>query len=236
MTMQTTPPGSAKAAPHAGMVHPLAGSFDELYDAGLRAAGMSDNARRRPRFYHLAQMFNLGRPVPGETAEVGCFRGLSSFLLCHLERQAAPGFTGATHSVVDSFEGLGPPSAEDELPPEVEGRFSTTSVEHVRRTLAEFPGVRIYKGWVPAAFIMLPERRYRFVHVDVDLYKPTRDSLEYFYPRLHRGGMIVVDDFGPWPGGGKYPGCARAVMEFCEHWRLTFAALTTGNAVITRQR
>ena len=236
MTIQTSPQGPATADANAGMVHPLAGAFDELYDAGLRSAEMPDNARRRPRFYNLAQVFNLSRPVPGETAEVGCFRGLSSFLICHLVKRSAPHFTGATHSVVDSFEGLGPPSEEDELPPDVEGRFSTTSVEHVRRTLAEFPDVRIYQGWVPGVFLALPERRYRFVHVDVDLYEPTRDSLEYFYPRLHRGGMIVVDDFGPWPGGGKYPGCSKAVLEFCEPRGLEVAALTTGNAVIVKPR
>jgi O-methyltransferase len=218
------------------MVHPRAGPFDALYDAGLRRAGMRDNARRRPRFYNLTQMFHLSRPEPGPTAEVGCFRGLSSFLLCHLIRQGSPGFTGATHSIIDSFEGLGAPVEADELPPDVEGRFSTTSVEHVRRTLADFPDVEIHQGWVPGAFSMLPERRYRFVHVDVDLYQPTRDSLEYFYPRLHAGAMIVVDDFGPWPGGGRYPGCSKAVTEFCEHRDLAFAALTTGNAVIVRHR
>jgi O-methyltransferase len=195
---------------------------------------MPDNARRRPRFYHLTQIFNLSRQVPGETVEVGCFRGLSSFLLCHVMKRWAPDFTGATHSLVDSFEGLGAPVEADELPPEVKGRFGTTSVAHVRRTLAEFPDVKIYKGWVPEMLDTLPEREYRFVHVDVDLYEPTKDCLEFFYPRLHRGGIIVVDDFGPWPGGGRYPGCSKAVGEFCGARHLEFAALTTGNAIIVK--
>jgi hypothetical protein len=235
MTSEAISQGPVRTGATVGMVHPMAREFNELYDAGLRIAGMPDNARRRPRFYNLIQMFNLSRLVPGETAEVGCFRGLSSYLLCHRMKRSSPGFTGATHSVIDSFEGLGPPVEADELPPEVEGRFSTTSVEHVRQTLAEFPDVKIYKGWVPGAFRMLPEHRYRFVHIDVDLYEPTRDSLRYFYPRLHRGGMIVVDDFGPWPGGGKYPGCSKAVKEFCGDRGLDVAALTTGNAVIVKQ-
>src|SRR5688572_31529904 len=37
---------------------------------------------------------------------------------------------------------------------------------------------------------------------DVDVYQPTRDSLEYFYPRLVTGGILVCDDYG-WPGARK---------------------------------
>ncbi len=216
------------------MVHPLAKDFDELYDAGLKISEMTDNLGRRPRFYNLTQIFNLSRPVKGDTVEIGCFRGLSSYLLCHLMNRSSPDFTGATHHLIDSFEGLSDPVEADELLPDVKGRFSMTSVEHVRRTLAEFPEVKIYKGWVPDVFRELPDRDYRFVHIDVDLYEPTRDCLHFFYPRLNSGGIIVVDDFGPWPRGGRYPGCSKAVMEFCQAQNLSVAALTTGNALIVK--
>ena len=71
-----------------------------------------------------------------------------------------------------------------------------------------FPGVTFNPGWIPVSFAGLPERRYRFVHVDVDLYQPTLDAFAYFFPRLEAGGLIVTDDYN-WPGGRK------AVDEFC---------------------
>ncbi|MCH8490338.1 MAG: TylF/MycF family methyltransferase [Oceanicaulis sp.] len=215
------------------MLHPFK-DLDDLYETGLHLAQMPDAKRRRARFYHLMQLFALTGGLDGETIEAGCFRGLSSFLLCHMTRRLDPAFRGQTHTVVDSFEGLSAPVAADKTGREAEGRFSNTSPEHVRRTLAEFPDVMLHKGWIPEVLQGLPEKRYRFAHVDVDLYTPTLHCLAYFYDRLTPGGMIVVDDFGPWPDGGRYPGCTTAVMEFCAERGLHFAALNTGNAVIIR--
>ncbi len=48
------------------------------------------------------------------------------------------------------------------------------------------------------------------MHVDVDLYRPTRDTVEFFYPRLSPGGVILFDDYG----SAMCPGAARAVDEF----------------------
>ena len=53
-------------------------------------------------------------------------------------------------------------------------------------------------------------KKFAFVHVDVDLYQPTLDSLKFFYPRLLPGGVIVVDDYGY----SVFPGAKRAVDEF----------------------
>lgn len=216
------------------MRHPFS-DFNELYERGLERSEMNEATLRRPRFYNLVQFFSLSRGIPGDTAEVGCFRGLSSFLLCHAARTVKPDFAGEGHHIIDSFEGLSAPTKEDDLDERMQGRFSDTSVEHVRRTLGEFPNVNIIKGWVPQAFSLLPELNYRFVHIDVDLYNPTRACLEYFYPRVARGGVIVVDDFGPWPQGGKYVGCTRAVTGFCEANDIRFAAINTGNAVIIKR-
>ena len=56
-----------------------------------------------------------------------------------------------------------------------------------------------------------------FVSIDVDLYQPTRDGLNFFYPRLVSGGFILVHDYG----SSNYPGCAEAVREFCDAHKLT---------------
>ena len=53
-------------------------------------------------------------------------------------------------------------------------------------------------------------RKYSFVHIDVDLYQPTLDSHEYFFERLHKGGIIVCDDYGY----SQFPGASLAVDKF----------------------
>lgn len=207
--------------------------FVAMYEEGLRLTGMSDNAWRRPRFFHLLQMFRLTRGLAGATCEAGVYRGLASYLLCRERRAEDGAFDGTGHFAIDSFEGLSVPGERD-ADPGCAGRFGDTSVELVRDVLGGFPRVKLIKGWIPRALDALPEQRYRFVHVDVDLHDPTRSCLEYFYPRLVCGGVLVVDDYGPWPTG-EWPGCRIAVHEFCAELCVAFAALDTGNVVIVKR-
>lgn len=208
-------------------------AFISMYEDGLTRSQMAEHPWRRPRFFHMTQMLRLTAGIPGATAEAGVFRGLGSYLMCRVRREETPTFDGSGHFMIDSFEGL-PPGRDDDGPTAIVGRFNDTSVEHVRGALSEFPGATIVKGWIPGAFAELPEQTYRFVHVDVDLHDSTLDSLEYFYPRMSPGGIIVIDDYGPWPTG-VWPGCAKAVRTFCDRTGVPHTALDTGNAVIVKR-
>ena len=42
---------------------------------------------------------------------------------------------------------------------------------------------------------MFRNRRFSFVHLDVDLYQSTLDCLNFFYPRLSLGGIIISHDY-----------------------------------------
>jgi hypothetical protein len=67
--------------------------------------------------------------------------------------------------------------------------------------------------------------------VDVDLFRPTRDALEFFYPRLVPEGTIVVDDYS-WR---NFPGARAGVDGFVsEHSPRFFLPLQAGGCVIVR--
>ena len=53
----------------------------------------------------------------------------------------------------------------------------------VKNLLKEFEFIKIYKGWIPEVF-KENNKTYQFVHIDVDLYQPTFDALNYFFPKL----------------------------------------------------
>lgn len=137
---------------------------------------------------------------------------MSSHLILSRLRLHDPAFAGRGHHVFDSFQGLSAPTVEDEVnddDPNADsirlmsqpGSFRASLAE-VKQALAEFPEVKYHPGWIPLSFGGLPERKYRLVHLDVDLYDPTLAALEHFYPRLSRQGVIVRDDYG-WPGGAR---------------------------------
>ena len=67
----------------------------------------------------------------------------------------------------------------------------------------------LHPGWIPDRFPEVADERFSFVHVDVDLYEPHRDAIEFFWPRLTRGGVMVFDDYG----SAYCPGARQAVDE-----------------------
>lgn len=214
-------------------------AYNRNYLDGLLATGMpAVPLKRRDRFYSLVQLFRKTLELEGLVAECGCFRGLSSYLLCATFRDADPGFDGNGYRIFDSFEGLSAPRAEDRVEgagPEVEtlrqmtqqGYFSA-SLDWVKKSLQSFPGIQYYPGWIPQAFPDEPTARYRFVHVDVDVYQPTRDCFEYFYERLVPGGIIVSDDY-------NWPGARKAIEEFCARTGAVFEVTPLSQAYIVRR-
>jgi O-methyltransferase len=42
---------------------------------------------------------------------------------------------------------------------------------------------------------VLDDTQFCFVHLDVDLYESTKQCLEYFWPRLIPGGVVISHDY-----------------------------------------
>jgi hypothetical protein len=225
------------AAIKAGL-RPCERDFDRAYRSALEKTGTPPYPlRRRARFHELCRLLDDTLQLEGDIAECGCFRGLSSHLLLARLKRAERAFTGGGYHVFDSFEGLSEPAAADAVSgdsPAAErvrrmcrrGWFAAP-LEVVKQGLAEFPGVEYHQGWIPQSFAGLPERRYRFVHLDLDLHDPTLGALEYFFPRLVAGAVVVCDDYD-WPGERK------AVDGFCARQGLTMATTAHGQAVLRR--
>jgi len=196
-------------------------------------------ALRRPlASYFLARYFLHAMEIEGACAECGVFRGTSALFLCRAAQTRRAGYAGEGLHLIDSFEGISRPSDEDYfdvhgsdgsvvLANVPQGSFSSP-IEDVRNTLRDFPRTSIHQGWIPGVLGKLPETRWAFVHIDVDLYEPTRDCLEYFFPRLCVGGVIVCDDYV----APLFPGAQRAWDRFCEQRNLPFVVLDTGQSVI----
>lgn len=220
--------------------------FAELLDACIRETLTGIRPAKAFHRYqaalHLAQYFVHTLDLPGERAECGVFTGFSSLLMCRLLAARRPGFDGAGFHLVDSFEGLSDPAAADApesqrdearktVPAPAYGRGAMAApIKYARNAMRDFPAARIHKGWIPEVLRELPDVEFAFVHVDVDLYAPTLACLDYFHPRLTRGGVILCDDYG----APAFPGAARAWNEFCNRHGMAFVVLDTGQSVLLR--
>jgi O-methyltransferase len=110
--------------------------------------------------------------------------------------------------------------------------FADTSLDYVRNFVGD-QDVMFVQGRFPDSIpAELYAARFCLVHIDCDLYEPAKAGLEFFYPRLSPGGLLIVHDYAnPFWGGIK-----RAVDEYCLTIRerpLVFGD-TSGTAMIRK--
>ena len=178
------------------------------------------------RKYVLREFTRSLRRHPGAIAECGCYVGVSAWFMANEA-------DGADIYLFDSFEGLSAPTKKDTSPAGMQqwraGDMSSSEAL-IRRNLDGFKNIHIMKGWIPNRFQEVADLKFKLVHIDVDLYDPTLASLQFFYPRLNQGGMIVMDDYG----FENCPGAHKAAEEFMQDKPETIIHLPTGQGLIIR--
>lgn len=195
--------------------------FNEYLSRFREIRGMNTDRR-----WMLYQLMRLVKDVPGDTAECGAFEGAGSYLICRVNRSNPD--QPRRHHIFDSFEGLSNPSPIDGTHWK-KGDLSC-SLETVKNNLSEFGDVTMHKGWIPDRFPDVEDRRFAFVHIDVDLYEPTLDSIAFFYPRMNRGGIILCDDYG----FTSCPGARRAIDEYLRDKGEKMVSLSCGGGFLIK--
>lgn len=157
-----------------------------------------------PRLGNLMAYSFLCHELPGVFCEFGVWHGGSLELLARLH---------PTKKIygIDGFNGLPKPGIEDV---HTEGDFALTEYEfgHLSNWFKyNYPNVEIIKGYSPEVFKLLPDDvQFSFVHCDVDLFSSVNDALDYFFPRMVDGGMMLFDDYGY----DTTPGATKALLQF----------------------
>lgn len=181
---------------------------------------------RPPSLFNLYQLALTVREVPGDVAEIGVYKGGTARLLA---RQ----FSGSGKSVLlfDTFTGM-PSSIDKAVDHWNPGDFSDTSLDSVRQVVADFPEATCIPGFFPESAQGYEDRRFAFVHIDVDIAQSVADCCEFFYPRLTPGGVMVFDDYG----FRSCPGARKEVDDFFADRREHPIYLATGQSVVFRSQ
>jgi O-methyltransferase len=137
--------------------------------------------------------------LDGAMAELGVFQGSSARIICEAKKDCAL-------YLFDTFAGL-PEPGEIETGFLKPGQFAA-SLPAVKSLLKEYANVRFHPGIFPESAKGIDEVRFSLVHLDADLYSSTLAGLEFFYPRMVPGGIIMTHDYS------TLPGVERAFAEF----------------------
>ena len=200
------------------------GTYDRFLTPDKRPT--ADRHRILDRRFTLQAFANSVRHLRGASAECGVYRGTGSALICATLQGT---YEGEKHFGFDSFEGLpevGPNDADWK-----KGQLAS-AYEVAANHLAEFSDFcELKKGWIPEVFDSASDKRFRLVHIDVDLEEATRQSLEFFYPRAVPGALFIFDDHG----FHTCPGARKATNEFLENRPEVLVELTTGQAIFYKR-
>ena len=172
-------------------------SFEQIH-AQMRNLTLVSEDRCKALF-DLAQEANK---LEGDVAEIGVYKGGTAKLL-------AMSCSDKLVHLFDTFQGM-PAKDDPSIDLHKEGDFNDTSLEVVQGALSECKNTKFYQGMFPETVDDTVSEKFSLVHSDVDLYQCNIDVLEYFYPKMVKGGIMVFDDY-EWEG---CPGIRKSLEEF----------------------
>ncbi len=169
------------------------------------------------------------KSVPGSVAELGVYQG-------DFAKHISAAFPDRTLYLFDTFAGFHDKDREVDTGGGFSSAaedFSDTTVDLVLKKMEHPEKVTIRAGYFPES-VQDSEKKdsFAFVSIDTDLYKPIYEGLQFFYPRLARGGFIFLHDYN----SNDYPGVKAAVRKYCEEEGINCFPLVDpcGTAVITK--
>lgn len=111
-----------------------------------------------------------------------------------------------------------------------EGRYYDLSIDRTKHNLIKFEQNTIFhQGSIPDTFTRSspPPESIVYLHIDLNSSEPTLAALDFFFPKLVHGGIIIFDDYG-WDG---YPETKLVIDKFFSDKRGILLKSPTGQAI-----
>ncbi len=155
----------------------------------------------------------------GSVVEVGCNQGWTT---CFLVEALVEQGLKRDYVCIDTFTGFTPADVEVEY--KFRGKAAGTYddnfvINHpkwLKASLQRFgySSVSVHKADA-TTFDYEALGKIAFALIDLDLYRPVRESLKRIIPQMVKGGMVVVDDCNN-AENGRWDGAHQAFIETCQ--------------------
>lgn len=184
-------------------------NFDQIYQ--ISSPYTMTSPARMKRLYEAVMEINKNQ-LEGAFVECGVFKGGSVMNMALTQLN----FLKLVHIYLyDTFEGMTPQGEFDINHKGVSAgrilknpsKLCICSLEQVKKNLKltlyppEFLHFR--KGDVANTLQEDPPKKISLLRLDTDWYESTKIELEILYPRLVKGGVLILDDYGYWKGAKK---------------------------------
>lgn len=159
--------------------------------------------------------------IQGDFIETGVWRGGATIFMKALLK--SQNINDRLVWVADSFEGLPKPNVEKykEDKGDIFHTYEELAIplETVQNNFRKYDlldeNVKFLKGWFKDTLPTAPIDKLSLIRLDGDMYESTMDGLVNLYPKLTKGGFIIIDDWG------AVKACKQAVLDYREQHNIT---------------
>ena len=146
------------------------------------------------RCFELWSLVEQSKKLDGSLIEIGVWKGGTGALIARKAR-----LTGINAPVYlcDTFSGVVKASGKDSK--YKGGEHADTTRQIVEQLLDDLglTKVTILEGVFPEQTAhIIKESKFRFCHIDVDVYQSAKDIIDWIWDKMSLGGIIVYDDYG----------------------------------------
>lgn len=201
-------------------------AFLSAYQAG-QAAGSWGGSDVHWRVHVLCWAARQALSVQGDFVECGVNRGGYSSAVMNF---TAFRRTGRRFFLLDSFEGM--PAAYVRQKSTDHREFYVhyrDCYEEVKARFKDDPVVLV-RGIIPESLPRADVQKVAFISIDLNFAEPEIAALEYFWPRLQVGAIVVFDDHG----FRGFEAQRAAHVAFARRHGVPILALPTGQAVLIK--
>jgi len=186
--------------------------FREIYDK-IKTFTMAGPVRSFALYQSVLCLMRNG--IKGDFIECGVWKGGSGMLIALTLLEA--GITDRKIYLYDTFEGMTQPGEKDGEIEKAEwekykvndqsSNWCLSPLEEVQANMARtgYPKENIIfiKGKVEQTIPGTLPGKLALLRLDTDWYESTKHELIHLYPLLEKGGILIIDDYGAWPGARK---------------------------------
>jgi len=179
--------------------------------------------------------------LTGDIVECGIWKGGNLFLSKRIQDKYSTNIKRNFYGY-DTFEGMPEPSIHDGLKIiNIYNNFKKKNTPWVKASLDEVKNlskqyfndlniIKLIKGKVETTLLdknNLPNK-IALLRLDTDFYESTKVELKTLYPLLVEKGVLIIDDYG------DFPGCRKAVDEFFDNKNILITSIDKSCRIIIK--
>jgi len=160
--------------------------------------------------------------------ECGVGDGFTAFYTVHTLKEKKIKFTCYLY---DAWGGMKKQNVDKKDSGSYVGKWKDLNFEMTKNNFKDFKNIRFIKGVLPQSLKKVSPKKISYLSIDLNSSTSTTEVLKYFYNKIEKNGIILLDDYGH----ANYIKTKKAVDIFFKNKKSIVFQIPTGQAIIIKR-